>query len=256
VASANARYSRMPALLTRMCRSPHAPVTRATVSIASASRDTSACSASSSAPGTALRIRSALASQAAASLSTKATRAPCSQNSCAVADPIPPAPPVTMADLPASLLLMVSCWLLPWPVADPVCVMAASLVSSLRNCSMSQAGIGDMVRLPVATGISHRLFDLTKPAVALILSATLLIDRSMSTDGVDLRTMTAATPPARVPDFGSVARALALPYRQGTRRRLFCLRNAPGAPRRLSRSAPRRPRSRVGRGEPRKNGAN
>src|SRR5690606_17761458 len=75
-----------------------------------ASCETSATSDSTTADGTASRMVLTTPSSSGASRSTSRTLAPSSQNSCPVAEPMPPAPPVTIATLslsrPATLHLL------------------------------------------------------------------------------------------------------------------------------------------------------
>src|SRR5918994_4016136 len=92
----------MPALLTRTSIAPKAPRVSSTILFAKDSSPTSATIPSTSGFGTALRISASTECIWSASRSTSTMRAPSSQNSRPVAEPTPPAPPVTIATLPSS----------------------------------------------------------------------------------------------------------------------------------------------------------
>src|SRR5579871_970958 len=105
-ASASAVYSRTPALLTSDVKPPKASMTRDTAFCASASMATSACIPMAQFPPKRPLSVSASRSAPAPSRSTMPTFAPSAQNNSAVADPIPPDPPVIMAILPSKRLVI------------------------------------------------------------------------------------------------------------------------------------------------------
>ena len=93
----------IPALETRMSIPPNSIDARAKLSATASSLVTSITTERTRSPECRFESTSAVSDKASSSMSARTTQAPSRRNRSAVAEPIPPAPPVTSAIFPARL---------------------------------------------------------------------------------------------------------------------------------------------------------